>query len=85
MSNYAYREFSTSGTDKGDSCTMYRRRIKTNILSFVKVSIVCLYSKMRFLMIYSIQIMNFINRRLCHDRYNQAETTGSSVTITFSK
>lgn len=40
---------------------------------------------MRFLMIYSIQIMNFINRRPCHDRYNQAETTGSSVTITFSK
>lgn len=40
---------------------------------------------MRFLMIYSIQIMNFINRRLCHDRYNQAETTGSSVTITFSE
>lgn len=40
---------------------------------------------MRFLMIYLIQIMNFINRRLCHDRYNQAETTGSSVTITFSK
>ncbi len=36
-------------------------------------------------MIYSIQIMNFINRRLCHDRYNQAETTGSSVTIIFFK
>lgn len=23
MSNYAYREFSNSGTDKGDSCTVY--------------------------------------------------------------
>lgn len=49
MSNYAYREFSNSGTDKGDSCTMYWRRIKTNILSFIKVSTVCLYGKMRFL------------------------------------
>lgn len=49
MSNYTYREFSNSGTDKGDSCTIYWRRIKTNILSFVKVSTVCLYSKMRFL------------------------------------
>ena len=29
--------------------------------------------------------MNLIDRRLYHDRYNQAETTGSSVTITFSE
>lgn len=38
MSNYAYRE--NSGTDKGDSCTMYWRRIKKYII---------IYGKMRFL------------------------------------